>query len=141
MRITYSFILAAGLTNQKDGETHTATEETVPPQNGVKRSHNDRVGGYGLRLEPSTGGEGGIRTLVTVSRKHAFQACAFNHSATSPGLKGSDFSLPSRLSGPLLPATNSRVREATIPRRAALCQEPRRGPRSSSIRLPEGWRR
>ena len=30
------------------------------------------------------GGEGGIRTLDTVSRIHAFQACAFNHSATSP---------------------------------------------------------
>jgi hypothetical protein len=31
-----------------------------------------------------TGGEGGIRTLDTVSRIHAFQACAFSHSATSP---------------------------------------------------------
>jgi hypothetical protein len=30
------------------------------------------------------GGETGIRTLVTVSRKHAFQACAFSHSAISP---------------------------------------------------------
>ena len=30
------------------------------------------------------GGERGIRTLVTVTRKHAFQAGAFNHSATSP---------------------------------------------------------
>ena len=30
------------------------------------------------------GGESGIRTRVTVSRKHTFQACAFNHSATSP---------------------------------------------------------
>lgn len=32
------------------------------------------------------GGESGIRTRVTVSRKHTFQACAFNHSATSPSL-------------------------------------------------------
>ena len=31
------------------------------------------------------GGEGGIRTHETVSRLHAFQACAFDHSATSPG--------------------------------------------------------
>ncbi len=31
-----------------------------------------------------SGGERGIRTLDTVSRIHAFQACAFNHSATSP---------------------------------------------------------
>ena len=31
-----------------------------------------------------TGGETGIRTHVRVSPKHAFQACAFNHSAISP---------------------------------------------------------
>jgi hypothetical protein len=30
------------------------------------------------------GGEGGIRTHVAVSRKHAFQACSFSHSDTSP---------------------------------------------------------
>ena len=30
------------------------------------------------------GGEKGIRTLDTVARIHAFQACAFNRSATSP---------------------------------------------------------
>src|SRR5262249_14425160 len=29
-------------------------------------------------------GGGGIRTHVTVSRKHAFQACAFSHSAPPP---------------------------------------------------------
>ena len=29
-------------------------------------------------------GETGIRTLVTLSNKHAFQACALSHSATSP---------------------------------------------------------
>ena len=32
------------------------------------------------------GGERGIRTLETVARLHAFQACAFSHSATSPAL-------------------------------------------------------
>ena len=37
------------------------------------------------------GGGGGIRTLETVSRLHAFQACAFNHSATPPG-RGSYYS-------------------------------------------------
>ncbi len=31
------------------------------------------------------GGGGGIRTHETVSRPHAFQACAFSHSATPPG--------------------------------------------------------
>ena len=35
-------------------------------------------------LVSMAGGEGGIRTHVRVSPKHAFQACAFNHSATSP---------------------------------------------------------
>ena len=34
------------------------------------------------------GGERGIRTLETVSRLHAFQACAFDHSATSPAKMG-----------------------------------------------------
>lgn len=37
-------------------------------------------------LGKKSGGESGIRTRVTVSRKHTFQACAFNHSATSPSL-------------------------------------------------------
>jgi hypothetical protein len=32
-----------------------------------------------------SGGRGGIRTRDTVSRMHAFQACALNHSATLPG--------------------------------------------------------
>jgi hypothetical protein len=35
-------------------------------------------------LGSGTGGETGIRTLDTVSRIHAFQACAFSHSAISP---------------------------------------------------------
>src|SRR5207248_3082736 len=34
------------------------------------------------------GGESGIRTHVRVSPKHAFQACAFSHSAISPALIG-----------------------------------------------------
>src|SRR4051794_39725273 len=34
-----------------------------------------------------TGGERGIRTLDRVSPIHAFQACAFNHSAISPSGK------------------------------------------------------
>ena len=32
----------------------------------------------------ASGGERGIRTLETVPRLHTFQACAFDHSATSP---------------------------------------------------------
>ena len=33
-----------------------------------------------------SGGETGIRTLETGYRLHTFQACAFDHSATSPSL-------------------------------------------------------
>ncbi len=36
------------------------------------------------RLSDAAGGETGIRTLEAVSRLHAFQACAFDRSATSP---------------------------------------------------------
>ncbi len=32
----------------------------------------------------ASGGEKGIRTLEAVPRLHTFQACAFDHSATSP---------------------------------------------------------
>src|SRR5215471_7519823 len=35
-----------------------------------------------------SGGESGIRTHVRVSPKHAFQACAFSHSAISPANQG-----------------------------------------------------
>ena len=35
----------------------------------------------------SPGGEGGIRTPDTVARMPHFECGAFNHSATSPGLK------------------------------------------------------
>ena len=35
-------------------------------------------------MAAGSGGEGGIRTHDTVSRIHAFQACALSHSATSP---------------------------------------------------------
>src|SRR5262245_45702998 len=35
------------------------------------------------------GGEGGIRTLGTVSGTHDFQSCTFDHSVTSPGLQRS----------------------------------------------------
>ncbi len=38
------------------------------------------------RISGMTGGEGGIRTLGRVSPTHAFQACSFSHSDTSPFL-------------------------------------------------------
>jgi hypothetical protein len=37
------------------------------------------LGGWQL-----SGGETGIRTLETIASLHTFQACAFDHSATSP---------------------------------------------------------
>ncbi len=38
-------------------------------------------------LAQASGGGGGIRTLVTGKGKHAFQACALDHSATPPDVK------------------------------------------------------
>ena len=38
----------------------------------------------GVSYRKQYGGETGIRTLDRVSPIHAFQACAFNHSAISP---------------------------------------------------------
>ena len=37
-----------------------------------------------FKKNKKNGGENGIRTHERVSPLHAFQACAFNHSATSP---------------------------------------------------------
>ena len=48
--------------------------------NGKIRPEPDRENAFAR----ASGGESGIRTRETVSRLHAFQACAFDHSATSP---------------------------------------------------------
>ena len=56
------------------------------------------------------GGESGIRTHVRVTPKHAFQACAFSHSAISPQGKraNSQLQLKSILAeGPARPTTAS----------------------------------
>jgi hypothetical protein len=53
----------------------------------LKADMSVRAGGVatsGLSSGGKNGGGSGIRTHVTVSRKHAFQACAFSHSATPP---------------------------------------------------------
>ncbi len=47
-----------------------------------------RLGGARDLWRGVVGGAGGIRTHVRVSPKHAFQACAFNHSATAPQRQG-----------------------------------------------------
>ena len=54
-----------------------------PENTGTTRaSAKSKIGTQANILKP--GGGSGIRTHVTVSRKHAFQACAFSHSATPP---------------------------------------------------------
>jgi hypothetical protein len=48
------------------------------------------------------GGETGIRTQVRVTPKHAFQACAFSHSAISPaGFRLYEFNILCRVSAVL----------------------------------------
>ncbi len=48
----------------------------------LQMAQNRRPTAFALMFQG--GGEGGIRTHETVARLHAFQACAFDHSATSP---------------------------------------------------------
>ena len=52
-----------------------------------------RSGAVSLHLRLN-GGESGIRTHVTLSSKHAFQACAFSHSAISPAKPGKENRAP-----------------------------------------------
>jgi hypothetical protein len=65
----------------EDPATHRqpVRHEVVTHVLGTNRYLCLRVG------QRTNGGERGIRTPETVSRLHAFQACAFDHSATSPG--------------------------------------------------------
>ncbi len=48
------------------------------------KAHPERPLPQHHNTKKENGGETGIRTLETVSRLHTFQACAFDHSATSP---------------------------------------------------------
>src|ERR1700722_11310556 len=69
----------------------------LSPQSGLLRKNREKwasfayfegkAGGISLQLRIA-GGESGIRTHVTLSSKHAFQACAFSHSAISPANLG-----------------------------------------------------
>ena len=54
-----------------------------PPHYGPLQSAHP----IGDKLWGLAGGERGIRTPETVARLHAFQACAFSHSATSPNYR------------------------------------------------------
>ena len=62
------------------GKRTEMKRKIAPADTACRRSKTDMFSGY-LR---GSGGETGIRTLETVSRLHTFQACAFDHSATSP---------------------------------------------------------
>ena len=69
----------------------------LSPQSGLSVNNREiraclaycgaRSGRISLQLRLA-GGESGIRTHVTLSSKHAFQACAFSHSAISPAKTG-----------------------------------------------------
>ncbi len=64
---------------------------TKPPAYGCLLPHLTGFTGVqlsGTRALPGTpdGGEGGIRTLEALAHLHDFQSCAFDHSATSPGI-------------------------------------------------------
>ena len=68
-----------------------------------------------LTLDVRRGGERGIRTLETVPRLHTFQACAFDHSATSPA--GDRNHGKGRRASPCLPCgTLRRGAAGTVPR-------------------------
>ena len=62
------------------GEILSGVEGSVLP----KRSDNSHASYERAAARCNRGGETGIRTQVRVSPKHAFQACAFSHSAISP---------------------------------------------------------
>ena len=70
--------------NGSDGTRRSLGERCrlqAPDKAALLRKAADRERRWGL-----DGGETGIRTLETVARLHAFQACAFDHSATSPAM-------------------------------------------------------
>ncbi len=58
--------------------------ELWPSKARLRFGRSGRPVGGATHREAQYGGETGIRTLETVSRLHTFQACAFDHSATSP---------------------------------------------------------
>ena len=68
--------------------------------NPVEASHPSQTGKYAKKsLNVSSdfllkyGGEGGVRTLDTLTRIHTFQACSFSHSDTSPFCRRQRFTL------------------------------------------------
>jgi hypothetical protein len=66
----------------------TSPAEAVSLSGYSSKSHEYNLQLYNLKfiqlIISQLSGESGIRTHVRVSPKHAFQACAFSHSAISP---------------------------------------------------------
>jgi hypothetical protein len=83
MRSKRIFILRA---QQPFGPLRVGNASSALPRTRVRLpipfAQNKNRAPFGTRL--NYGGGRGIRTLDTVSRIHAFQACAFSHSATPP---------------------------------------------------------
>jgi hypothetical protein len=78
--------VTSGYSHLKDLEARSKSIET-PKGFTIFLGIVEGAGGLGVpfeHLRKYCGGESGIRTHVRVSPKHAFQACAFNHSAISP---------------------------------------------------------
>ena len=91
-----------------------STPKSRPGQNrGAKPRFRAKSG----KTQDKNGGEGGIRTPVTLSSNHAFQACAFNRSATSPASGRALCEKPSQAASYLTP--NRRFHRAS---RLAACQ-------------------
>ena len=67
------------------------------PVEGSHRSLLRNIKQKSLNVSPGFllkyGGEGGVRTLDTLSRIHTFQACSFSHSDTSPYCRRQRFAL------------------------------------------------
>jgi hypothetical protein len=58
--------------------------DIAPTADTAQASRPRTMGNIFAEKEKKNGGRSGIRTHDTVTRIHAFQACAFNHSATRP---------------------------------------------------------
>src|SRR5829696_3383735 len=90
------------------------------------------------------GGGRGIRTLDTVSRIHAFQACAFSRSATPPrgrtSPRGGNIATAQARTSAAAPQRNTGLlRKLTLLRRDArlLAGAPHGGPSNSSATHPD----
>ena len=66
---------------------HAMAERVGQLQTVLRRLEHESCASVTRAAAPCNGGESGIRTHVRVSPKHAFQACAFSHSAISPNMR------------------------------------------------------